>query len=492
MYGNFLGLARCRGVIQESGLREKCQFKLLGGSMFAEFVTKTKADGSIVIDKDRSFLALVEAFEPQYEDLVNKDDFSSEMQALFANPNQLIELIENDEGDDVDGLIYAGIIFYIADSDHRNIEVAVSLLKNSERFDDDFFKSFCNYVLGILYCCAPSGLKHDKNVALSYLRKAQDIDQETAEKFGVAEAIETIVSTEGGNSLDLVPTSNAAKASANLQTTSNSSVTSAAENKNKGVWVTVFNVAVNALSKISAEKLNDPVFMRKALGKAYELLPFWVRAVVSEELFFNFCFDRRSLILERLATGQSSFQANEAEVFLPRDDEQPVISKDTVLVNIVESHSGNLFSEEKFYFFPTPGSDKFNNAYESYIKEALEKYGIAQNKDGLVSRSLKAVGVFKNELPEELGIPLFMYDSTAFGSCKTGFLITSKTFIVKEMMTKPMLIKLNQIKSFELKKSFLSAGKIYINDQMVIDCNQGKKDSFHKFSVMFDEIVGAA
>ena len=31
--------------------------------MFAEFVTKTKADGSIVIDKDRSFLALIEALE---------------------------------------------------------------------------------------------------------------------------------------------------------------------------------------------------------------------------------------------------------------------------------------------------------------------------------------------------------------------------------------------------------------------------------------------
>jgi len=460
--------------------------------MFAEFVTKTKADGSVVIDKDRSFVALVEAFEPQYEDLVNKADFNSEMQALFGNPSQLIDLIASDEADDVDGLIFAGIVFYIADSDHRNIEVAVSLLKSLEKFDDVFWSSFCNYILGFLYCCAPSGLKQDKNLALSCLRKAEEIDQETAEKLGVAEAVEAILSTERCNGLDLVPAFNAAKASANLPTTSNPSVASAAENKNKGVWATVFNVAVNALSKISAEKLNDPVFMRKALGKAYELLPFWVRVVVSEEMLFNFCFDRRSLILERLASGQNSFQANEAEDFLPRDDEQPVISKDTVLVNIVESHSGNLFSEEKFYFFPTLGSDKFNNAYESYIKEALEKYGIAQNKNGFVSRSLKTVGVLKNELPEEFGIPLFMYDSTAFGSCKTGFLITSKTFIVKEIMTKPMLIKLNQINSFELKKSFLSAGKIYINDQLAIDCNQGKKDSFRKFSVMFDEIVCAA
>jgi len=359
------------------------------------------------------------------------------------------------------------MVFYIVDSDHRNIEIAASLLKNSEKIDDVIIRSLCNYVLGFLYCCAPSGIKQDKNIALSYLRKAQEADQETAEKLGVAEAIETIISTGRGNGSDSMLTPNAAKVSVNLPTTINPSVTSASENKNKGLWVTVFNVAVNALSKISTDKLNDPVFMRKALGKAYELLPFWVRAVVSEELFFNFCFDRRSLILERLVSGQSSFQVNEVESFLPRDDEQPVISKDTMLVNIVESYSGKLFSEEQFYFFPTPELDKLNNAYDSYIKEALQKYGIAQNKEGLVSRSLKSVGIFKNELPEELGIPLFMYDGTAFGSCKTGFLITSKIFIAKEMMKKPMLIKLNQINSFELKKSFLSAGKILINEQLV-------------------------
>lgn len=382
------------------------------------------------------------------------------MQALLADPNQLIQLAENDHDEGATLLLLVGALLCIVDSDHRNIEVAVSILNSSpEKFDDVFFRSFCNCVLGFLYCCVPSGIKQDKSIALYYLRKAQEIDQKAAEAFGVAEAIETIISTERGTGLDLAPTSNVAKVSANLPTTSNTLVTSTAENKNKGVWVTAFNVAINALAKISAEKLNDPVFMRKALGKAYELLPFWVRAVVSEELFFNFCFDRRSLILERLASGQSSFQASEAEVFLPRDDEQPVISKDTVLVNIVYSHSGNLFSEEQFYFFPTPRLDKFNNAYESYIKEALEKYGVARNKDGLLSRALKAAGVFENELPEELGIPLFVYDATAFGSCKTGFLITSKMFIAKEMMARPVLIRLNQIKSYELKKSFYRQGK---------------------------------
>ena len=462
--------------------------------MFAEFVTKTKTDGSVVIDKDRSFLALVEAFEPLYEKAANDVGFdsSSKVQELLASPDEFLDFIDSGEGEEIHGLMLFGIYFYIADSEHRNLEIAVSLLKHAEKNDDTYFVSFCNYVLGFLYCCSPSGIKQDKSLALSYLRKAEEVDPDAAENFCVTEAIETIVSTEKGNSVTLASDVRTAKAPTTLPKNNNRSVVSSSENKNQGVWVTVFNVAVSALSKISAEKINDPVFMRKALGKAYELLPFLVRAVVSEELFFNFCFDRRSLILERLASGQSSIEGSEVDVFLPQDDEQPVISKDTVLVNIVESHSGNLFSEEKFYFFPTPGLDKFNNAYESYIKEALEKYGIAQNKDGFVSRSLKAAGVFKNELPEELGIPLFMYDSTAFGSCKTGFLITSKTFIVKEMMTKPMLIKLNQIKSFELKKLFLSAGKIYINDQLAIDCNQGKKDSLHKFSVMFDEIVDAA
>lgn len=269
--------------------------------MFSDFVTKTKADGTIVIDKDRSFFALIEALEPLYEELVNANNFDNTMQELFSNPNQLIDLVAN--GDDIEGYIHAGMVFYIVDSDHRNIEIAASLLKNSEKIDDVIIRSLCNYVLGFLYCCAPSGIKQDKNIALSYLRKAQEADQETAEKLGVAEAIETIISTGRGNGSDSMLTPNAAKVSVNLPTTINPSVTSASENMNKGLWVTVFNVAVNALSKISTDKLNDPVFMRKALGKAYELLPFWVRAVVSEELFFNFCFDRRSLILERLVSG---------------------------------------------------------------------------------------------------------------------------------------------------------------------------------------------
>ncbi len=460
--------------------------------MFASFITKQKNDGSIVIDRDRSFMALVEELEPYYEEIFG-NGIDDEMRAIFSNTKNSAELIANydEEDDSTDGLALGGAIFNIVDSEDRNIKAAIPFLELAEKIRDTDISVLLNFVLGFIYYCAPLGLQQNKELALSYLKKAEDIDREVAEKFGVIEAIETITSAENNNSTLVVSNAIERKVPAILPTASNESMTSAAEEKKQGIWTTVFNTAVSALSKISAEKINDPVFMRKALGKAYELLPFWVRAVVSEELFFNFCFDRRLLIVERLAAGKTNLSGNAGEYLLPQDDEKPIISKDTILVNIVEKHSGNLFSEDQFYFFPTAGLNKFNNAYESYIKEALDKYGIAQNKDGFFSRTLKAVGAFKNELPEDFGIPLFMYDSTAFGSCKTGFMVTSKAFVIKEKMAKPLLIKLNQINSFEIKKSFLSAGKIYINDQLVIDCNQGKKESLHKFSTMFNEIIEA-
>ena len=116
--------------------------------------------------------------------------------------------------------------------------------------------------------------------------------------------------------------------------------------------------------------------------------------------------------------------------------------------------------------------------------------GISNSGDrGIINRALKSIGVNKNEMPDGVGIPLFMYDSTAFGSCKTGFIITTEMFIAKEMMSKPILLKIGHINRFEVKKSFLSAGKIYINNECIIDCNQGKKESLQKFSLMFSEII---
>ena len=77
--------------------------------MFSDFVTKTKADGTIVIDKDRSFFALIEALEPLYEELVNANNFDNTMQELFSNPNQLIDLVAT--GDDIEGYIHAGMVY---------------------------------------------------------------------------------------------------------------------------------------------------------------------------------------------------------------------------------------------------------------------------------------------------------------------------------------------------------------------------------------------
>lgn len=56
-------------------------------------------------------------------------------------------------------------------------------------------------------------------------------------------------------------------------------------------------------------------------------------------------------------------------------------------------------------------------------------------------------------------------------------------------MEKPVLIRLEHIDSVEIRKSFMSAGKLYVNDQSVIDCVQGKKDSFKFLPNMLDEII---
>jgi hypothetical protein len=345
------------------------------------------------------------------------------------------------------------------------------------------------------------GVEEDKGEAFAWCRKAAEQGDASAQAVldGFSEAAkndagnrhrsnaqnitlqnpEKIRPNSGGTSLKI----------SNKENTISGHLVPAKETQGNKIWETVLNLALSTLANFSAEKINDPVFMRKSLGRAHGLLPFVIRVVVTEDMFFNFCFDRRSFLIDKLHSGNTVLTRSEEKNILPSNDEKPWISPETQVINTVDRYSGKMFADNNFYFFPRLDFEKFNNAFESYIQEALEKNGIYSKEKGFLSLALKATGLTKGALPEALGIPLVMYNETAFGSCKTGFVLTTKFFIVKEMVTKPVIIKLGQIESIELANGFLSSGKILVNGNTLLNCTQGKKESLRNFVEMFEEII---
>ena len=63
---------------------------------------------------------------------------------------------------------------------------------------------------------------------------------------------------------------------------------------------TIEKIVVNGLIDIAEEKLQDEIFLRSSLEKAYELLPVSVRLVISRDVFFDFCVARKEPILVKI------------------------------------------------------------------------------------------------------------------------------------------------------------------------------------------------
>lgn len=449
-----------------------------------EFAKRKQGDGCIVIDKKRSFMLVVENFRDEYEGLVS-DESPDLLHLKFESYLHACADGECDE-DSFDVLIKAAA-FYCLDSEYQNFGRTAECLKILvERFDSPDL--IC--LLGLFTYLMPDQTQKNIEDSVRLLRNAELEYLEKGVDNKAASYLEEILSLDEDFAVLYAANDVGQGARQQVALSESNAKAVAKKEEGSGVWVAVINVALGVLSKVSAEKLNDPVFMRKTLGTAYGLLPFWVKLAVSEDLFFNFCFDRRAYLIDRVNSGVSSVEVCEAERdhVLPLNNMPPEISKDVLMVNVIEKYSGKFFSEEKFHFLPGVSSEKFQNAYKSYIEESLNMRGLSPEKRGVLS-AIGSLASSKSDISEVIGVPLFMYDMTVFGSCKAGFVITSKYFFAKDTLTKPVLIRLEHIESVEMKKSFMSAGKLLINEQSVIDCNQGSKGSFGFIPNMLKEIV---
>lgn len=450
-----------------------------------ELAKRKQGDGRIVIDKKRSFMLFSETMRDEYESIV-LDESPDLLNLKFES--FLSACAEGQHDEDTPDLLLKAVAFYVLDSEYQDFGRAAELMRITVELLDAP-EGLC--LLGLFNYLMPDQTQEDIESSVRCFRKAELGFLEQGGDNHAATLLEEISSFDEDFASLYAAIDGGQDARQQVVISGSNAKTVVKKEEGGGAWVAVTNVALGVLSKVSAEKLNDPVFMRKTLGKAYGLLPFWVKLAVSEDLFFNFCFDRRAYLIDRIGSGVSSVELCdlEADHVLPLSGGQPEVSKDVLMINVVEKYSGKFFSEEKFYFLPAFGSEKFKNACDSYVMQALDKHGLAPAKKGFLSSMASSVVSSGSDLSDVLGTPLFMYDSTVFGSCKAGFVVTSRYLIVKDAMEKPVLIRLEHIDSVEIRKSFMSAGKLYVNDQSVIDCVQGKKDSFKFLPNMLDEII---
>lgn len=450
-----------------------------------ELAKRKQGDGRVVIDKKRSFMLLSESMRDEYEGIVS-DESPDLLHLKFES--FLSDCAEGQHDEDTPDLLLKAVAFYVHDSEYQDYGRAAECMKVvAELLDAP--EGLC--LLGLFNYLMPDQTQENIENAVRCFRKAELGFLEQGVDNHAESLLEEISSFDEEFAALCAAVNGGRDVRQQVVFSGSNAKISVQKEEGGGIWVAVINVALGVLSKVSAEKLNDPVFMRKTLGTAYGLLPFWVKLAVSEDLFFNFCFDRRAYLIDRVNSGVSSVELCEAEGdhVLPLNNMPPEISKDVLMVNVIEKYSGKFFSEERFYFLPAIGFEKFKNACDSYVMPALDRHGLAPVKKGALSSMVSSLVSSSSDLSGVLGVPLFMYDSTVFGSCKSGFVVTSKYLIVKDAMEKPVLIRLEHIESVEIKKSFLSAGKLYVNGQSVIDCVQGKKDSFKFLPNMLDEIV---